>query len=384
MVDTTISRLDRDQQFAMDTTTLRRVLSQQKPHIHCGPLSSKNSAYGKWPKLVNAVTIWDDFHLANLNESYGHILDCPVPVHQLQVPRPDQALKGVTIENPDSVKHLIVWNDGMMRPTLEFAKRHLGLCPGIALRHRVFDADKNTIARIPHEPRLAVDHVADLDDFPLPTLVVGLARPSVKWSGMKLAYQLHNTSGSALWPLRQLANLCRATQTRYGYIQTDKEMVVCCFRKDGSEHDERWKATIMPVPWSRHGPDTLTTDLALWWLCMLAMSAPHNRALVGEGDVVRINAWEVLHADEERGWVRRHRYSKVEEPDPSPPPIYNTPSPTNVAALEAAVGLHANEWFNLEAPANVPLPDLFGQDIGLAVPYGAGSYVDTGEDHLEH
>lgn len=69
-------------------------------------------------------------------------------------------------------------------------------------------------------------------------------------------------------------------------------MTVCCFSKDGvgDGNDKRWGAAIMPVPWSRNGSDTLTTDLALWQLCMLAMSAPHNRAIIAEGEVLRINS----------------------------------------------------------------------------------------------
>lgn len=71
--------------------------------------------------------------------------------------------------------------------------------------------------------------------------------------------QLGKSPKSNLWPVRQLANICRESRTRYGYIQTEEEMVVCCF----SEITEDWKAAVMAIPWSRYGPDTLTTDLAL-------------------------------------------------------------------------------------------------------------------------
>ena len=233
----------------MDTITLRRVLCQQKPRIDCDAPSSKNTKNTSWPELRDAVTVWDDFHLANLNESYGHILDYQVPAHQLRVPRPDQVLSGVAINNLNSAKHLVVWNDGIMRPTLRFAKEYIGLHSGVDLRHRVTDADKTAIAHIPHGPKnLFVDHVTHLDDFPLPTLVIGLARPSSRWSGGQLARQLDHASDAALWPLRQLANLYKASQTRYGYIQTDEEMTVCLFSKDGNEGDATWTAAIMPVP----------------------------------------------------------------------------------------------------------------------------------------
>lgn len=77
----------------------------------------------------------------------------------------------------------------------------------------------------------------------------------------------------------------------------------------------------MPVPWTLHGEAQLTTDIALWWLCMLALSAPQHRALVTGADVVGIGEWEVRYVDGECGWVRHRRYSNAEEPaDPPPPP----------------------------------------------------------------
>ena len=74
----------------------------------------------------------------------------------------------------------------------------------------------------------------------------------------------------------------------------------------------------MPVPWTRHGEGELTTDLALWWMCMLAMSGPENRGLMAAADMVGIGEWE-LCLDFQRGWVHRHRYSAFEKP--ANPPV---------------------------------------------------------------
>jgi len=282
--------------------------------------------------------------LDNLNDSYGHVLDLAIPHETL---RPDQVLADVAIDGPNSIKHLIGWNEGLMKPTLQFAKSRLELHPGVVLRHNYSTADKSNFASIPNGPRkLIVDHIIALDDFPGPNLVVGLGRPSSKWSGRKLANQLDNASMELLWPLRQLANICRIAQTRYGYIQTDEELVTCCFSKAA----EKWKVAIMPIPWSRYGVDVLTTDLALWWLCMLAMSARHHRAIVEEGEMVKIDDWDLVFLGEER-WVLRHRYSNFEKPtNPPSPPAYQTPSPGNAASFAAAVGLLADDQFNIEDP----------------------------------
>ncbi len=197
--------------------------------------------------------------------------------------------------------------------------------------------------------KITVDHVIGLDDYPAKTLVVGIGKPGSKWSGRRL---LDADTVELLWPVRQLANICRAAETRYGYIQTNEELVVCCF----SERDQvMWNAAIMPIPWSRHGVEVLTSDLALWWLCMLAMSDPCHRAIVAEGDMVKINAWDIIYHDDERGWVQRHRYSNFEEPTvPPSPPGYQTPSPGNQAAFAAGAGLHAHDWFDLDD--NLALP----------------------------
>ncbi|CAM1502363.1 Fc.00g043470.m01.CDS01 [Cosmosporella sp. VM-42] len=328
--------------MASPPTTLRRVLSQRKPLVRCNTTATRNSTSENWPKLEECVKIWDDFNLSNLNESYGHVLDLPVPEQLLMAPQPGQAFAGIAINKAEDINHLISWNDGLMQPSLQFAKSHLRLYPGILLRHKYSTADKSFIAKISSAPRLSVDHLIALDDFPSPHLVAGLGRPSPKWSGRKLAHQLDNPTMELLWPLMQLANICKAAGTRYGYIQTDEELVVCCFSKEvNGETGTDWKAAIMPIPWSRHGVDVLTTDLALWWLCMLAMSGPHHRAIVEDGEMVKINAWDVVHLDEERGWVRRHRYSSIEVPTSPPPPPQYTPPLGNATAFD---------WQNNEDP----------------------------------
>ncbi len=63
-------------------------------------------------------------------------------------------------------------------------------------------------------------------------LVVGLGRVSTKWSGRGLLARLDNRE--FFWPVRQpvrqLAHLCKITKTRYGYIQTNEELVALEFR----------------------------------------------------------------------------------------------------------------------------------------------------------
>jgi hypothetical protein len=228
-----------------------------------------------------------------------------------------------------------------MRPALQVAKGHLGLHPGVPLRHVYSTADKSTIAKVRHfsARRTTVDHVIFLADSSVQNLVTGLGRPSSKWSGRMLVQDTlrGKPAKELVWPVRQLANICALAGTRYGYLHTDEELVVCCFidvtpprayeadggmRKQGKapEQQETFKAYIMPISWSCYGAEVLTSGLALWWLCMLAMSPHQPRHIARENEIVRICEWDILHLDEERGWVRRHRYSGLEEPADAPPP----------------------------------------------------------------
>ncbi len=318
-----------------DTTTLRQVLTQKKPPVRCyvepGPNTAApapNPETNKtWP--TPTITIWDEFSLANLNESYGHILDRPTPAACLPCPQANQELSGLSIEVEHDVRKLIGWNNALMGPALQLAASRLELYTGRGLyySHSTAEKNKSNNASLLDQFRSSqVDHVIGLDDFPVHHFVVGFGRSSSKWIGRALAAQRDNPTMNLLLPVRQLANICRAAKTRYGYVQTDKEVVVCCFSRDDSD---RWKAAIMPIPWSRHGPEVLTTDLALWWLCMLAMSSPDNRAIVAEGDMVKINEWAIVHLGEGRGWARRHRYSNLEVSTDSPAP--SVPLPGNHA-----------------------------------------------------
>ncbi|KAF5127136.1 hypothetical protein E5D57_008064 [Metarhizium anisopliae] len=337
--------------MADKTTTLRQVLCQKKPFLPCTSTSYRNTSNGGWPWLQNNVVIWDEFNLNTLNESYGHVLDFAVAEPVLTCPQADQMLGGLVMHKADDMNHLTSWNGGMMGSTLQFAKACLGLCPGVVLRQQYSSPDKLLIPKLPGaSARLIVDHIVSLDDFPEQPLVIGLGRLSSKWSGRELAYHLDNTTHELLWPVRQLANLCQFGQTRYGYIQTDQELVVCCFSQE-AEGAEKWKAAIMPIPWTRNGVDVLTTDLALWWLCMLAMSARHHRAIVPEREMVKINAWDTVYIDAEHGWVRRHRYSGVDLPT-------NPPSQGNATAIEA----HVNSDFDVDPTADDPLDSFFDSD----------------------
>ncbi|KAI0868472.1 hypothetical protein GGS24DRAFT_482241 [Hypoxylon argillaceum] len=168
----------------------------------------------------------------------------------------------------------------------------------------------------------------------MPMLVLGLGRSSRQFPGRSL---VDNPTTGTLWVVRQLANLCAHSKTRYGYILTDEDFVACCFSvKNVVNGVSEWTVAVKAVPWTKAGDTELTTDLALWWLCMLAVSGSRNRRLVAEEDTIGIDQWDEYLVGDSGGWVRRHHYSLLEEAiDPPAPPAYRSPSPSDADTVDA-------------------------------------------------
>lgn len=108
-----------------NSTTLRQVLTQQKPLLPCTSTSNRNTTHGSWPKLDESVVIWDEFNLKTLNESYGDLLDVAVPDTLLASPQANQVLAGIVVNTAEDINHLISWNHGLMEPTLGSPSRVL-------------------------------------------------------------------------------------------------------------------------------------------------------------------------------------------------------------------------------------------------------------------
>ncbi|KAI1357301.1 hypothetical protein F5Y08DRAFT_352814 [Xylaria arbuscula] len=144
------------------------------------------------------------------------------------------------------------------------------------------------VAVLPIEDRVIshVDHRISLtsDDKDDETLVTGIGKPSSMFSTRSVGHNLNDLSEDYRWALKELAHSCYNAETRYGYdfgaeplpsIQTDEDLVVCRFHGGNDALDVK----IQSIPWSAHGAGELTTDLALWYLCMLSMSPTDSRGI---------------------------------------------------------------------------------------------------------
>ncbi|KAI1461804.1 hypothetical protein F4805DRAFT_413388 [Annulohypoxylon moriforme] len=255
--------------------TVRNVLTQNKPPVSCNDKNRQNTSRRlDWPD-IEFIEIWHEFSLDNLNNEYSHLLDCNLG-NDTTPPQAYQELHGASINKLNDINLLIGWNGALMQATLNSSKAAFEHCKGLGLYHAYTTADKTTIASIEgSERKIKVDHVIALDKFPRRNLVIGLGKPSPKFSMGPIVRNggcMRIVNSQHTLVLGQLGYMCKNADTPYGYIQTDQELVACYFKKNGDSG--KYGAYVMPIPWSSHGPTVLTTDLALWWLCMKALSPP--------------------------------------------------------------------------------------------------------------
>ncbi|KAJ8121993.1 hypothetical protein O1611_g9958 [Lasiodiplodia mahajangana] len=159
--------------------TLRKALTQAKPSFPCKMRGSANTRDHNWPELRgNQIVSWDAFSIENLNASYGHILDSPIPEGQLDVPNPSSVFSSVQeIATPNDINHLIKWSDKVLGPTFEFARKKLELEHGTAVRSDFMQPEEtHTRPGLPNKTkngRIKAGHVIQLDDLDMPMLVLG-------------------------------------------------------------------------------------------------------------------------------------------------------------------------------------------------------------------
>ena len=357
--------------------TLRDALTRQKPSSVCTMGPGLNTRSGFWPRVSGNLTLWSSFNIRCLNESYGSVLGLPLPAYVAQDLPPVDALHAVDSGTDEGPRQMVAWTNSVVRPVLAYSKRHLELHKGTALRF--VDSGANWGQRaaniVPQlDARTHIDNVIGLNDYAQQSLVVGFGRSTSRWQPGSIVADPSGVKSNMLWPFRQLANLCKRAQCRYGYIQTNEVLVAVCFagmpasaqqtmsaRHVAASHNtmdiDGLSAQFMPVPWNTESGTsgtTLTTEIALWWLCMLSL-AERPRGLEPVDQVVPIDTWVPTLLDDGVTWVRRHYYSGVDQP----------------MAAESAAALNTEN--NTVVPAFLSSTDVFGFDFTYLIGGGTGS-----------
>ncbi|VUC20216.1 unnamed protein product [Clonostachys rosea] len=337
-------------------TTLRSALTQRKPSIACHTTNKKSAKNKKWPEISGNIKFWPEFNIETLNGQFGGTLNMMLP-DDISIPQADEELTNIAISHNTDIKKIIAWNASILEPTLEFGRSALRLHPGLGLSH------EHLKPSIPDRAR--VDHLVSLADSPSRVLVAGIGTTSKKFDGNSLLTSITpgNTSNSMPEnPVRQLASTCAKVNARYGYLQTDNELVVCRFILT----DGVYKTSFRGIPLSSFGDGVMTADLALWWLAMLALPHECDSTIVPRQEMPQLN--ESISAGE--GVVNRHTDPLINlgfsgSFNGSSQMANSTfPSGTNIRPSDNSMGLSGSSAFdptintdlpshpNLVAPAN--------------------------------
>lgn len=247
--------------------TMLNFLTQQKYPIPCNDRATNNTTNLNWPKLRTGT--WVDFTLNGLISHFGITL-CNTHVENLPLQ--------LFVVSSDMIPR----NVAILQNTLRPAQTHLNIYPNEL--HHEYSSSGSTVSfnsAVGSGGKVAASHIVQiLNDPRHENLVIGLRRPSSKWTGQKLKERIKNNkdlTATLQWPIRQLAHACKLANARYGYIQTEEDLTVCKF----SPTNEQWIAEIEAIPWTNSGPNVLTTDLGLWWLCTLALEDHWNTLNAG-------------------------------------------------------------------------------------------------------
>ncbi|KAI8675308.1 hypothetical protein NCS57_00431700 [Fusarium keratoplasticum] len=221
----------------------------------------------------NDVMYWQGFNLANLRNAYGHIFDLPCPTCPVSDAHPRfviQTLDELKQHGIETLHHLL------QRP-LQYAIPKLRqnlLCS----KHDVLCDYK--------APHTQIDWIWGvfyaLDDT---NLVVSCSRLSDTFTSEDLRLK----KPDAIYTLRQLATYAAIGKTRYGFILTDKEVVIVRFHVKGRNIEE-YAVGWVAIPWRETGIYTLTAPLAVFSLVLMSLNDDHRHILVGN-NTLPLDAW---------------------------------------------------------------------------------------------
>ncbi|UPK91205.1 hypothetical protein LCI18_002140 [Fusarium solani-melongenae] len=225
----------------------------------------------------NDVMYWQGFNLANLRNAYGHIFDLPCPTCPVSDEHPGfviQTLNELKHHGMETLHHLV------QRP-LQYAIPKLRqnlLCS----KHDVLCDYKAPLTQI--DWIWGVFYA--LNDT---NLVVSCSRLSNTFTSEDLRLK----KPDAIYTLRQLATYAAIGKTRYGFILTDKEVVIVRFhvkRQKKSQKIEEYGAGWMAIPWKETGIYTLTAPLAVFSLVLMSLNDDHRHIVAGN-NTLPLDAW---------------------------------------------------------------------------------------------
>ncbi|KIL95751.1 hypothetical protein FAVG1_00489 [Fusarium avenaceum] len=250
-----------------------------------------------YPNMRMNFVPWDDFRIESLTQAYGDILSSSLIIQ----------MSGSN-SGPEGFTHLGGLKSAFQDDILKSVRQALVKGTG-DVAYRLFEATPNVDTEQDDHISRERGYVSGLslllrgnNPIRTPRLVVSCFYNASAWHSGWL--QQPNTD--ARLPLRRLAWYCLEADTRYGFIFTDKELVVVRVSaiksvRSWSSCQVEWKS----IPLSNSGPNVLTVKLSLWFLTMMSLHAVY-RTICAPGQLLRVNRWWRYRNCELRVVFRHH------------------------------------------------------------------------------
>lgn len=267
--------------------TMSEVLTRINPELRL-TATSRSLTYPQdwWPDVVSSnLSEWKEFSYENLISGWGHILEDPTIVKgEVEEEIPDSQRSISDEDKVDSI--VLLWNIKILREPLKLGAQILRPNSNHDI---VIDKHKRSI-RTPQgivKPDMAIFYKDEPDN-----LVMGENKTS-NWKSTSITRG--STYRKNMMPLRQITAYCMAAKTRYGWLMSDHELLVCRVSYDKRPDDptgelKTWRVEYRSIPWKAAGPGALTVNLSIWWLGMMGISEKY-RGVVERDRMMPINFW---------------------------------------------------------------------------------------------
>lgn len=210
----------------------------------------------------SGISRWSPFNINTINHTHGHLLDAEITNHgavsQLE------ALEVPENRIIETVGGLARWCQQDM-VSLVGASLKQAATPSLSTQslaeYTRFGVSPDKTMLPAGVQKYGIDFFMGFKDANAQTIVVGEVKSHLDLRSSNLLGPM--VERQHLSRLRRLAHLCKTAGTKYGFFYTDEELIVCRF-------DSGYLGvSIESVNWDGEGP--LTTQLALWYQCVIAI-----------------------------------------------------------------------------------------------------------------
>lgn len=266
-----------------ENPTLRKRKLQQ------GPVTS-DELYK--PLKRENIEPWSDFTYENICAAYAPNLedlqDLTADVFQERDGSPFEILEEACVD-----RVLGIWNSQICRKPLKRAAANLQhdlalTSANITLRihqKRLRENDTSWKLRRPDWAIFLNDEATDEQS----TLVWGENKLSSKWCS-DISLLPESLQSNWIWPFRQVLTYCVASNTRYGCLMTDNELVVLRIYLNDNSSDRAWNMQYKSIPWENCGKGNLTVNLGIWAIGVMALNEGH-RPISPITETLPLNVW---------------------------------------------------------------------------------------------